>query len=149
MKYPHTAPLRRTSEELVPGNARSRVVLSSAGTRWSDILLEQHRFLSSEMADLTYQRHLLVINIGHSTTWEFKKAGRFQSFFKQRSAISLFPSHQPFSGRLNVESRVSADILLFVPVDGFLKCSSVWPEVDSGRILHGVQARNYHARNNH
>src|SRR5260370_16117778 len=101
MKYPHTAPLRRTSEELVPGNARSRVVLSSAGTRWSDILLEQHRFLSREMADLTYQRHLLVINIGHSTTCEFKKAGRFQSIFNRKGRISLIPSHPPFSGVCN------------------------------------------------
>src|SRR5258707_15509455 len=113
MKYPHTAPLRRTSEELVPGNARSRVVLSSAGTRWSDILLEQHRFLSSEMADLTYQRHLLVINIGHSTTWEFKKAGRFQSFFKQRDAISLVPAHQPFSGPGNVKDGGAANVPFF------------------------------------
>ena len=134
MKYPHTAPLRRTSEELVPGNARSRVVLSSAGTRWSDILLEQHRFLSSEMADLTYQRHLLVINIGHSTTWEFKKAGRFQSFFKQRGAISLFPSHQPFSGRLNVESGVSANVLLLALEHVFVNRTAVGLELDSDRI---------------
>src|SRR5258708_39452968 len=121
MKYPHTAPLRRTSEELVPGNARSRVVLSSAGTRWSDILLEQHRFLSSEMEDLTYQRHLLVINIGHSTTWEFKKEGRFQSFFNQRGAIFLFPGHQPFSGRLNVECRVAVTVAFFGFEEFFVK----------------------------
>src|SRR5260370_40609170 len=107
MKYPHTAPLRRTNEELVPGNARSRVVLSSAGTRWSDILLEQHRIPSSEMADITYKRHVVILNLCRSTTWEFKKAGRVRSFFKSRGAISLFPTHQPSSGTVQVARGVS------------------------------------------
>ena len=134
MKYPHSAPLRRTNEELVPGNARSRVVLSSAGTRWNDILLEQHRIPSSEMADITYQRHVVVLNIGGSSTWEFKKAGRFRSFFKQRGAISLFPSHQPFTGRLEVESGVSANVLLLALEHVFVNRTAVGLELDSDRV---------------
>jgi AraC family transcriptional regulator len=134
MKYPHSAPLRRTNEELVPGNARSRVVLSSAGTRWNDILLEQHRIPSSEMADITYQRHVVVLNIGGSSTWEFKKAGRLRSFFKQRGAISLFPSHQPFSGRLEVESGVPANVLLLALEHVFVNRTAVGLELDSDRI---------------
>jgi hypothetical protein len=66
MKYPHSVPLWRTNEELLPGDIPSRVILSSVGTRWNDVLLEQHRLPSSELADVTYQRHVIVINIGHS-----------------------------------------------------------------------------------
>src|SRR5258708_36966390 len=103
MKHPHSVPLWRTNEELLPGNALSRVVLSSLGTRWNDVLVEQHRLPSSELADLTYTRHVVVINIGHSSTWEFKKEGRFRRFFKARGSILFFPIHQPFSGRLKLE----------------------------------------------
>ena len=134
MKDPHSAPLRRTNEELVPGNARSRVVLSSAGTRWNDILLEQHRIPSSELADLAYQRHVVVINIGHSTTWEFKKAGRFRRFFKPRGAISFFPSHQPFSGRLKVERGVLANVLMLALEPVFVNRTALGLELDSDRI---------------
>jgi hypothetical protein len=79
MKYPHSVPLWRIKEEFLPGN---------------DILLEQHHLPSSELADLTYKRHVVVINIGHSSTWEFKKEGRFRRFFKPRGAISFFPSQR-------------------------------------------------------
>jgi AraC family transcriptional regulator len=116
MKYPRTIPLWRTNGELLPANALSRVVLSSVSTRWNDVLLEQHRLPSSELADLSYKRHVVVINLGRSSTWEFKKEGRFRRFFKPRGAISFFPSHQPFSGRLKVERGVLANVL-FLALD--------------------------------
>jgi hypothetical protein len=50
MKYPHSIPLWRTNEELLSGNAPSRVVLSSAGTKWNDVVVEQHHFPNSELA---------------------------------------------------------------------------------------------------
>ncbi len=53
----------------MPGNAPSRVVLSSVGTKWNDIVVEQHHFPSSELADVMYKRHAICINIGHSFTW--------------------------------------------------------------------------------
>ena len=80
MKYPHSIPLWHTNGELLPGGPPSRVVLSSARTRWNDIVVEQHHFLSNELADVMYKRHVVVINVGHSTTWEFKKEGRIQGF---------------------------------------------------------------------
>jgi len=116
MKYPRTIPLWRTNGELLPANALSRVVLSSVSTRWNDVLLEQHRLPSSELADLSYKRHVVVINLGRSSTWEFKKEGRFRRFFKPRGAISFFPSHQPFFGRLKVERGVLANVL-FLALD--------------------------------
>jgi AraC family transcriptional regulator len=134
MKYPHSVPLWRIKEEFLPGNALSRVVLSSVGTRWNDILLEQHHLPSSELADLTYKRHVVVINIGQSSTWEFKKDGRFRRFFKARGAISFFPSHQPFSGRLKVEKGVFANVL-FVALDPlFVSRIAEGLELDADRI---------------
>jgi AraC family transcriptional regulator len=134
MKYPHSVPLWRIKEEFLPGNALSRVVLSSVGTRWNDILLEQHHLPSSELADLTYKRHVVAINIGQSSTWEFKKDGRFRRFFKARGAISFFPSHQPFSGRLKVAKGVFANVL-FVALDPlFVSRIAEGLELDADRI---------------
>jgi AraC family transcriptional regulator len=134
MNYPQSTPLRRTNEELVPGNASSRVILSSASTRWNDILLEQHRIPSTEMPDITYKRHVVVLNIGRSTTWEQKKEGRFRSFFKPRGATSLLPSHQSFSGRLKVERGVSANVLFLALEHVFVNRTAVGLELDSDRI---------------
>ncbi len=142
MKYPHSVPLWRTNEELLPGHIPSRVVISSVSTRWNDVLLEQHRLPSSELADLTYQRHVVVINIGHSSTWEFKKEGQFRRFFKARGAISFFPSHQPFSGRLKVERGVFANVLFLALDPVFVKRVAEGLELDSDRIELVEQRRN-------
>jgi|SRR5580700_757601 hypothetical protein len=96
MKYPHSIPLWRTNEELLPASALSRLVLSSLGTRWNDILLEQHNVPSSELADVTYKRHVAVINIGHSTTWEFKKEGRFSALLQGKRRDFLLPEPSAF-----------------------------------------------------
>jgi AraC family transcriptional regulator len=134
MKYPHSIPLWHTNGELLPGGPPSRVVLSSAGTRWNDIVVEQHHLPSSELADVMYKRHVVVINVGHSTTWEFKKEGRIQGFFKARGAISFFPSHQPFSGRLKVERSVFANVLFLALDPAFMSRTAVGLELDSDRI---------------
>jgi AraC family transcriptional regulator len=134
MKYSHSIPLWRTNEELLPGNALSRVVLSSVGARWNDILVEQHRLPSTELADVTYKRHVVVINIGHSTIWEFKKEGRFRRFFKGRGAISFFPSDQPFSGRLKVEGGVFANVLFLALDPVFVSRVAEGLELDADRI---------------
>jgi len=134
MKYPHSFPLWRTNEELLPGDIPSRVVLSSVSTRWNDVLLEQHRLPSSELADVTYKRHVIAINIGHSTTWEFKKDGRFRRFFKPRGAISFYPSHQPFSGRLKVTKGVFANVLFLALDPVFVSRVAERLELDSDGI---------------
>jgi AraC family transcriptional regulator len=106
MSYPNRIPLWHASGELFPGNALSQAVLSSAGAKWNDVVLEQHDFPSIELPDVMYKRHVVVINIGHSVTWEFKKKGRFRRVLKEKNSISFFPSCQPFSGRLKVERDV-------------------------------------------
>jgi AraC family transcriptional regulator len=116
MKYPHSISLWHTNGELLPGNASSRVVLSSVGTKWNDVVLEQHHFPSSELADVMFKRHVIAINIGHSLTNEFKIEGRFHRVFKERGANSFFPSHRPFFLRLKVERGVFANVL-FLALD--------------------------------
>ena len=106
MKYPHSIPLWRANGELLLSNAFSQVVLSSAGTKWNDVVVEQHDFLSIELADVMYKQHVFVINVGHPITCEFKKKGRFRRVLKERDAISFFPSRQPFFLRLKLERDV-------------------------------------------
>jgi AraC family transcriptional regulator len=130
MKYPHSIPLWRTNGELLPGNALSRVVLSSVGTKWNDVLVEQHHFPSFELADVMFKRHVIAINIGHSVTNEFKKAGRFQHILKARGALNFFPSDQPFFLRLKVERGIFANILFLALNPVFV--SSVAEELELG-----------------
>src|SRR5260221_4914385 len=115
MKYPHSIPLWRTNGELSLANALSRVVLSSVGTKWNDVMVEQHHFPSGELVDVMYKRHVIAINIGRSFTTEFEKDGQFQ---RARGAICFFPSHQPFSSRLKAERCVFSNLLILalVPV---------------------------------
>ena len=96
MKYPHGIPFWRTNGELLPRNALSRVVLSSVGTKWNNVVVEQHHFPSDELADVMYQQHVVGVTVGHPIISEFKKEGRLQRVFKTRGMISLFPSRQPF-----------------------------------------------------
>jgi AraC family transcriptional regulator len=112
MKDPHSISFWRTNGELSPGNPLSRVVLSSADTKWSDVVVEQHRYPRSELADVMFKRHVIAINIGHSNTCEWKKEGRFQRVFMPRGAISFFPSHQPFSCRTKANRGMLANILV-------------------------------------
>jgi hypothetical protein len=133
MKYPHSIPLCRTNGELLPGNALSRVVLSSVGTKWNDVVLEQHHFPSRELSDVMYKRHVIVINIGHSVS-EFEKDGRFQWVQRARGAISFFPSHQPFSCRLKVERGMFANVLYLALNPVFVSRVAEGLELDADRI---------------
>src|SRR5258708_5805945 len=134
MNYPHSIPLRRTNEEVLPGDALCRMVLSSAATKWKDILVEEHHLPSIELADVTYQRHVIVINIGRSTIWESKKEGQFRRVFKARGAISFFLNHQPFSGRLKVARGVLAKVLLLALNSVFVSRVAEELDLDSDRI---------------
>jgi AraC family transcriptional regulator len=133
MKYPHSIPLWRTNGELLPGGTPSRVVLSSVGTKWNDIVLEQHHFPSRELTDVMFKRHVIVINIGHSVT-EFEKDGRFQGVQRARGAIAFFPSHQPFSCRLKVERGMFANVLYLALNPVFVSRVAEGLELDADRI---------------
>ena len=134
MKYPHSIPLCQTNGKPFPGGTPSRVILSSVGTKWNDLVVEQHLCPSFEVADVMHKRHAIAINIGHSFTWEFKKAGRFQRVFKARGAISFCPSDQPFSGRLKVERSVFANFLFLALDPVFVSRVAEGLEFDADRI---------------
>ena len=134
MKYPHTVPLWHINRELLSGDAPSQVVLSSVDTKWNDVVVEQHHFPSSELSGAVYKRHVIIINIGDSITWETKKEGRFRRVHKARGAISFWPSHQPFSGRLKVERGVFANMLFLALDPVFISRVAEGLELDSDRI---------------
>jgi AraC family transcriptional regulator len=134
MKYPHSIPLWCTNGELLPGEPLSRVVLSSAGTRWNDVVVEQRHYPSSELTDVMFKRHVIAINIGHSTTWEFKKEGRLRRFVKARGGICFFPSHQPFSGQLKVDRGGYANLLFLALNPVFVSRVAEGLELDADGI---------------
>jgi AraC family transcriptional regulator len=134
MKYPNCIPLWRTNGELLSGNAPSRVILSSVGTKWNNIVVEQHHFPSIEVADVMYRRHVIAINIGRLFTWEFKKEGRLQRFVKARGGICFFPSHQAFSGWLKVERAGFANLLYLALDPVFVSRVAESLEFDADRI---------------
>jgi hypothetical protein len=96
MKYPHSVPLCGTNGEILPGNTLSRVVLSSVGTKWNDVVVEQHHFPSSEWVDVMYKRHVIFVLVGPPLSSNSKKTGGFsgsrgqQARFPSSRAISLF-----------------------------------------------------------
>ncbi len=111
MKYPSSIPLWRTNGEPLPESALCRVVLSSAGAKWNDVVVEQQNYPSNELVDVRFKKHVIAINVGDSLTCEFKKEGRFQRVLRARSSISFFPSDQPFSSRMKLETGAFANVL--------------------------------------
>src|SRR5258708_38514662 len=97
MKYSHGIPLWRTNGKLLPGNALSRVVLSSAGTRWNDVVVEQRHSPCRELADVMYKQHVIVINVGYGMTWEYKKEGRVHRCCNAICAGSLLTNSHALS----------------------------------------------------
>ena len=81
-----------------------------------------------------YKRHVIAINIGHSFTNEFEKDGRFQRVQRARGAISFFPSHQPFSGRMTAERGVFANLLVLALNSAFVSRVAERLELDADRI---------------
>jgi AraC family transcriptional regulator len=134
MKYPNSIPQWRTNGELVPGYFPSRLVLSSVGTKWNDVVVEQHQFPSIELADVMTKQHVIVVTLGHPITGEFKKDGRFQRFFKARGAISFCPSRRPYSVRLKVERGVFGNALFLTLDPAFVRRVAEGLELEADRI---------------
>jgi AraC family transcriptional regulator len=134
MKYPHSVPLCGTNGEILPGNTLSRVVLSSVGTKWNDVVVEQHHFPSSEWVDVMYKRHVIFVLVGHPFILEFEKDGRLQRVQRPTGAISFFPSHQPFSSRLKAERGLFVNVLLLALNPGFVSRVAEGLGLDADRI---------------
>jgi AraC family transcriptional regulator len=118
----------------LPGNANSRVVLSSVGTKWNDVEVEQHHFPGGELADVMFKQNVIVVIVGHAITCEFRKEGGFQHVFKARGAISFFPSHQPFFLRLKVEKGMFANVLFLALDPALVSRIAAGLQLDSDHI---------------
>jgi AraC family transcriptional regulator len=134
MKHPHNISFWHTNGELLSGNDFSRVVLSSGGTNWNDIVVEQHDFSTVELAEVMFKRHVVAINIGHYTTWKFKNEEPCRRFFQVRGPITFFPSHQPFSGGMTLERGVFVHILFLALDPVFVSSVAEGLELDPNRI---------------
>jgi hypothetical protein len=134
MKCPTGIPLLRANGELLPGNPFSRVILSSAGTKWNNIVAEQHQVPSNELADLMYMQHVITVNVGRPITCEFKRHRRFRRVFKKKGAISLFPSRQSFFRRLKEDAKVFADVLYVALDPVFMSRTAEELELNPDRI---------------
>jgi len=63
----------------------------------NDVVLEQHDFLSIELADVMYKQHVFVINVGHPHYLGIQeKRGGFRRVLKEKDAIFLLPELSAF-----------------------------------------------------
>jgi AraC family transcriptional regulator len=141
MEYPHSISFWHANGELMCGNTSSRVVLSSGGTNWNDIVVEQHDFSSVELADVMFKRHVVAMNIGHFSTWKFKNEEPFRRSSKPRGPITVFPSLQPFSGGMKLERGVFVPILFLALNPVFVSRVAEGLELDPDRIKLDEQRR--------
>jgi hypothetical protein len=134
--------LRVTDGEVVSGNPPAKVILSSVGTSWPNVLVEQHRIPSFEWNDVEYIQHIVGVNLGRPATTEVRKRGRFRRFYHKTGAISLFPSREPLFGRMKKEKKPPVDAL-FVALDPiFVSQTAAALEVYPDRVeLVGQEAR--------
>jgi hypothetical protein len=119
MKRPSNIPLLRTTNDEVPLDTSTRIVLSSTRANWPNLVVEEHHFPSRdlELNDSMFLQHVLILNIGRPIGCEFKKDGRLQHISnKAVGAITLFPSYQPFFRRMKKQEIGSAN-LLYVALD--------------------------------
>lgn len=108
--------LRATNDEILPGDHPSKVVLSSARTRWNTLLVEEHHVPSLEWDGGTFVQHVVAVNVGRPLTSEVRKARGFRRIHHKTGSISVFPSHQPFYSRIKKNNNGGAEAL-FVALD--------------------------------
>lgn len=126
--------MHSAGRQAVPESPCASVVLSSAGTNWYNVVVEQHHFRTRELADLMFVQHVVAVNIGPPITCEFKKDGRFQRISMPKDAISLSPSQRPFFRRSIIDENAYANAL-FVALDPvFLSQAAASLEVYPDRV---------------
>ena len=126
--------MRTTSEDVLAGNSFSKVVLSSAGTNWHNVVVEEHHFSTRELADLMFIQHVMAVNVGPLITCEFKRNGHFQHLSLPKGAISLSPSQRPFFRRSILDDNASADVLFLALDPVFVSQTAASLEVYPDRV---------------
>jgi AraC family transcriptional regulator len=84
--------------------------------------MEQLYFPNLELSDVMFRRHVVVITMNEQPiACEYRKQGRFRRFLKIKGSISIFPSHCPFSLRLDNGAQKSGISILLALDPIFLK----------------------------
>jgi AraC family transcriptional regulator len=82
------------------------VLVASDPRAWPDLVLEEHSYKTFELADMSYNQHVIAVNIGASITCEYRRGSRWHHVRKHKGAISLFPSRHTFHRRLKTSANV-------------------------------------------
>jgi hypothetical protein len=91
---------------VLPGNLVGSVLVASDPRAWPDLVLEEHSYKTFEPADMSYNQHVIAVNIGASITCEYRRGSRWHHVRKHKGAISLFPSGHTFHRRLKTSANV-------------------------------------------
>ena len=134
--------LRATDDEVLPGNSRSRVVLSSAATDWRGLIVEEHHVPYLEWNGGKFIHHVVGLNLGKPVTSEVKTRGRFRRILNKTGSISLFPSHHSYFARMNPGKKGVAHALYVVMEPALVSevAADLGVRPDSGELVgqHGV-----------
>jgi hypothetical protein len=126
--------LRATGEEVLPGDHPSRILLSSARTKWNTVLVEEHCVPSLEWDGGKFLQHVIAVNVGRPVTSEVKKGSRFRRIFHKTGSISVFPSHRPFFSRIKKDKNGPTGALLIALDPVFLSKTAAEMEVYLDRV---------------
>src|SRR6516164_10004016 len=106
--------LRATDDEVLPGNSRSRVILSSAATNWRNLIVEEHHIPYLEWNGGKFVHHVVGVNLGKPVLSEVRTRGRFRRILNKTGSICLFPSHHSYFARMNLGKNGFARVLYVV-----------------------------------
>ena len=134
--------LRATGDEVLPGNPRSRVILSSAATNWRNLIVEEHHIPYLEWNGGKFVHHVVGVNLGKPVLSEVRTRGRFRRILNKTGSICLFPSHHAYFARVNPGKNGFAHALYVVAEPALVSevAADVGVHPDSAELVgqHGV-----------
>jgi AraC family transcriptional regulator len=88
--------------EDLPNETLFQRVSSSASQSMGELVTEQFDYPNLDLSEVMFKRHVVIMTLNaHPAACEYKKKGRFRRFLKTTGSISIFPSHCPFTLRLD------------------------------------------------
>jgi AraC family transcriptional regulator len=134
--------LRATDDEVLPGDPRSRVILSSAATKWRSLIVEEHSVPYLEWNGGKFVHHAVGVNLGKPVTSEVKTRGRFRRILNKTGSICLLPGHRSYFARMNPGKKGFAHTLYVMAEPGLVSevAADLGVQPDSVELVeqHGV-----------
>jgi hypothetical protein len=81
---------------VLPGNLVGSVLVASDPRAWPDLVLEEHSYKTFEPADMSYNQHVIAVNIGASITCEYRRGSTGTMFESIRERSPSFRADTPF-----------------------------------------------------